>query len=123
MTKLDCPHCNNPTISWLRKQFLGPARTISCPECAAEISVSWRSIYPTIVVLIVMFATLSYFRQELRHLLGIEYATTFVALPFLLAFAIYHHFFVPLEVRVRPSSERMAELLDSEGTADQTDTK
>ena len=118
MKKLDCPHCNNPTIGWLRKQFLGPARRISCPECTAKISVPWKSIYPTIVALMMVFAFLAYFGAEIRSLLGFPYATMFTAVPFVLAIGIYHHFFVPLEVRARPRSERIAELLGSEGAAD-----
>ncbi|WP_405226043.1 hypothetical protein [Lentisalinibacter sediminis] len=116
--KLDCPHCKNPTISWLRKQFLGPARSIRCPECAAKISVSRKNSYREIVALVIVVASLAYFGAEIRNLLGIAYATTLVAVPFVLAIGIYHHFFVPLEVRARPRSERIAELFGSEGAAD-----
>jgi len=76
-----------------------------------------------IVALIIVFSFLTYFGAEIRSLLGFPYATTFTAVPFVLAIAIYHHFFVPLEVRARPRSERITELLGSEGTADQGDRK
>jgi len=64
------------------------------------------------------FASLTYFGAEIRSLLGFAYATTFTAVPFVLAIGIYHHFCVPLEVRARPRSERIAELLGSEGVED-----
>lgn len=114
MKKFDCPHCNKPTISWWRKQFLGPIRGTRCRECDAEISVSWKSSYPSIVAVVVVFASLMYFGPEIRGFFGFAYATSLSALPFLLAIGIYHHFLVPLVVKARPRSERVAELTGSE---------
>ena len=118
MKKIDCPHCKRPTISWWRKQFLGPALRINCPECAAKISVSRKHSYPVIVALVAVFGSLTYFHAEIRSLLGFAYSTTFAAVPFVLAIAIYHQLFVPLEVRARPKNERVAELRDAEDVAD-----
>ena len=117
MKRLNCPHCNNPTISWWRKQFLGPARRIRCPECSAKISVARKSSYPAIVASVIAFVSVGYFGAEIRRLVGFAGATTLITL-FLLVLGIYHHFFVPLEVRARPRSERVAELLGSERVTD-----
>ena len=38
---LTCPHCNNPTISSLRKFFLGPAWFITCKKCGKKVGVPW----------------------------------------------------------------------------------
>ena len=100
MNRIECPHCNKPTISWWRKQFLGPARSISCPECDAKLSVARKSLVPAVIGMML-----------------VVYSANKVGLIFLLllpVIGIYHQFFVPLEVRVRPMNERLAELVGSE---------
>ena len=41
---LNCPHCYKPTISSLRKFFLGPAWSITCKECGKKVGVPWISM-------------------------------------------------------------------------------
>lgn len=43
MTKLNCPHCEEPGISYTQKMFLGPARRTSCKLCHKKIGVPWIS--------------------------------------------------------------------------------
>lgn len=117
MSKIQCPHCNRPTISFWRKQFLGPARRISCPECAAKISVSWKSFWPIVIALTLPGILQLFIGEEIRRSVGHPLSLALVVLYFLFIMAIiipYHHFFVPLEVRARPMNERVAELVGSE---------
>jgi len=55
MTKLNCPHCEKPGISYTQKMFLGPARRTSCKLCHKKIGVPWISF---IFGVMVPFATL-----------------------------------------------------------------
>jgi hypothetical protein len=36
-----CPACGEPTIGFWQKHTLGPARSITCRNCKARVSVSW----------------------------------------------------------------------------------
>lgn len=44
MTKLNCPHCGNPTISILRKMCLGPAIPTTCKACGKKVGVPYIAI-------------------------------------------------------------------------------
>ena len=45
MTYYQCPSCQQPTIPFWTKQFLGPGRTITCPGCGASLSVPLSSMW------------------------------------------------------------------------------
>ncbi len=92
-----CPNCQIRTISAWRKQFIGPLRKIRCPDCKAQISVSWpQSIllgFIAWLLPVVWFVTL----VEGGVLLGV-----FVALVTLILVGLYQHHLVPLTVRSLP---------------------
>ena len=50
MKKCECPSCGKATIPFWQKQFLGPARTITCSGCGARLSVPWLSASVFIVL-------------------------------------------------------------------------
>lgn len=39
----ECPHCNEPGISTLRKLSLGPAVPATCQACGQKVGVPWGS--------------------------------------------------------------------------------
>ena len=113
MVKLECPHCRHASIGWWRKQVLGPARTISCPNCAASVSVSWKHAAPIIVAPVLVGVFLGFVGPIIREQFTPDWRFALNALVIVLALiviGVYHHFLVPLEVRSRPPAERLAEL-------------
>jgi hypothetical protein len=42
--KLECPNCHKPTIPFWRKQLLGPAIAMTCPECDGKVGVPMSSL-------------------------------------------------------------------------------
>ena len=56
MLKENCPNCNRPTISIIKKMFLGPARSITCDKCGGKVSVSrkgaWKVLLPYLAVVV-----------------------------------------------------------------------
>jgi len=51
---LNCPACNKPTISKGQKFFTGPLGHFCCPDCGAEVSVSWYSSLSMVVFLAIL---------------------------------------------------------------------
>jgi hypothetical protein len=41
---LDCPHCQQPGVSVLRKLFLGPALPTTCHRCGQKVGVPYWSV-------------------------------------------------------------------------------
>ena len=112
MVKLECPHCRQTSISWWRKQVLGPARTISCPDCAASISVSWKHAIPIIITPVLAVLFIGFIGPIIRDQVAPAWAFALnglVVVLTLVVIGIYHHFLVPLEVRVRPLAERLGD--------------
>lgn len=94
---LTCPNCGQRSISAWRKQFVGPLRTICCPNCNATISVGWLQsailngvlvLFP--IILMVLVINKGFVKAAIFALL---------ALPVVGA---YQHFLVPLKVRSLP---------------------
>jgi hypothetical protein len=57
MQKLECPHCHERTISFWRKQWLGPGSTTACQSCGGKVSVpgsaSWLAMAPFFIAVAV----------------------------------------------------------------------
>ena len=49
-----CPHCGQPGILWLSKMFLGPIRPTTCCACGQKVGVSWKSMFPVILIVVVL---------------------------------------------------------------------
>lgn len=43
MKRLNCPHCEKPGISVLRKLFLGPALPATCKACGKKVGVPYTA--------------------------------------------------------------------------------
>jgi hypothetical protein len=52
--KFKCPHCQQPTISFWRRQIIGPTAPAECPNCHAEVFVTWAS-YWTMIPFVVLW--------------------------------------------------------------------
>lgn len=53
---LNCPHCEKPSISFMRKSFLGPGVPTTCKECSGKVGVPWgRSLAVMAPFVIVAF--------------------------------------------------------------------
>ncbi len=63
--ELPCPHCGEMTFSRSSTRTLGPARSISCPNCGGKVSVPWSTgliamaivIVPPVVVGAILIAS------------------------------------------------------------------
>lgn len=98
-TSLNCPNCEQPTFSFWRKQTLGPARSIKCKKCKAEISVGWRDSLPTVLGAPLLIFLVVFVAPDESLLLKLAIFVIGVVL-----MVFYHHHFVPLIVRSRPAS-------------------
>ena len=97
-----CPHCEQRSFKWTRKLFLGPGRTIECPECGAKVSVSWASFWINMSVVIPLLILNAVYGDELRAAVG-RAATigTVVAIGLVLLTVslVFQHRYVDLVVR------------------------
>jgi len=41
MKNFACPSCQKPTISFWRRQIIGPTAPAECSNCGADVSVTW----------------------------------------------------------------------------------
>lgn len=48
MSKLNCPHCEKPGISALRKMWLGPAVPATCKACSKKVGVPYTSMFAVV---------------------------------------------------------------------------
>ena len=97
-----CPNCHEPTISFWRKQFLGPARTIRCSNCSARISVDWRMSLVVVALLVVHFLVTIVIGLESWDRFGLPMAfaaIVLVSLVFCVLLGFIQHRFVKLIVR------------------------
>jgi len=98
--KLECPNCNQPSFSPLRKQTLGPARKIKCRLCGAGVSVS--TLYSIPMILMAMATPIG------MGLAGLNYgwlpAAAVLAIS-AVVLGLYQHLVVPLVVRSKPEIE------------------
>jgi len=97
-----CPNCNEPTISFWTKQFLGPARSIRCRNCEAKISVGWKTSLISVPLLFLHFLVILVVGLEVWSRYGIPAAfagIVLVSVPFCVLFEILQHRFVKLIVR------------------------
>lgn len=44
MRNFDCPNCHKPTISFWRRQIIGPTAPAECSNCGASVSVTWMNM-------------------------------------------------------------------------------
>ena len=89
---LNCPACHKLTISKGQKFFTGPLGHFACPECQAELSVSWYSSL-SMVVFLVILAGLS------QHASTLKRVVTYVV--GVAAYMTIHMLLVPLVARKR----------------------
>ena len=54
MANFKCPNCQQPTISFWRRQIIGPTAPAVCSNCGAEVAVTWSS-YWTIIPFVVLW--------------------------------------------------------------------
>jgi len=48
MKNFQCPNCHQPTISFWRRQIIAPNAPAECPNCKAEVVVTWSSYWTLI---------------------------------------------------------------------------
>jgi len=53
----NCPHCEKPGISVMRKMALGPAIPATCKSCGAKVGVPYSSMLTAIPFMIGMLAS------------------------------------------------------------------
>ena len=95
---LNCPNCNERSISAWRKQYLSPLRKIRCPNCSALVSVGWlKSIIPGMIGGILPIAWLMVLLCFDSFL-----AANVFGILVIVALGVHHHFFIPLKVRAPP---------------------
>jgi hypothetical protein len=54
MQNFKCPNCQQPTIGFWRRQIIGPTAPAVCPNCEAEVAITWAS-YWTMIPFIVLW--------------------------------------------------------------------
>ena len=85
-----CPHCDTDSVSFWRKQILGPGRSIECQRCKKRVGVhkerAWLCIAP---IFIGAFVGKLFFGSDLGWVVG--YVVS----------APLYHFYVPL-VTIEP---------------------
>ncbi len=52
MQALECSHCHKPTIPVLRKLFLGPGTSATCPACGGRVSVPKSGVWVVVPFLV-----------------------------------------------------------------------
>jgi len=87
-----CPNCNKRTISNLSKFNLGPLKSIECPNCRSQISVSWISIFYTFVIFVIMNFVITYF--ELDMLMSIIWICIVIGV-----YCLIHIKYMPLRIK------------------------
>jgi len=55
MKNFKCPGCLQPTISFWHRQIIAPTAPAECPNCKAEVVVTWSS-YWTLVPFVALWA-------------------------------------------------------------------
>ena len=93
----NCPHCNEPSISFWQKQCLGPIKRIRCSECGAGISVFWPAALVAVAWAGSIPVVALFIYIETNLLLAIAY----VPVGFLIM-SLYYHYVLPLRVRRLP---------------------
>ena len=96
----ECPNCKEPTISALRKQFVGPLRKIQCSNCKAQISVDW--LHSIVISLFVLIAPILFLIIMINY--GLLSAAGF-AIASTIIVGVYQHLVVRLKVRALPDHE------------------
>ncbi len=48
MKNFECPYCHQPTISFWRRQIIGPTAPVECSNCGALIAMTWAGYWPII---------------------------------------------------------------------------
>jgi len=87
---LQCPHCHQPAMSYVRKSFLGPALSASCAHCGKRVSVAWLAV-GAVVPFIVSIRLALYF--------GYSWQAALVVLVGVCVMFAVHAFLVPLVPR------------------------
>ena len=87
----ECPHCEQPGISKLRKLYLGPAVPASCQACGEKVGVPYGHAMVALLPLFIPIAMVLLFGWLL---LGIVLFVIGAPISFWLT-----HFWVPLEAR------------------------
>jgi hypothetical protein len=85
--KLECPNCHKPTIPFWRKQLLGPAIAMTCPECGGKVGVPMSSLL-AILPFVVAFVAAQYLNSTVA-----SYALLIAGF---LVMACLFHFYIPL---------------------------
>lgn len=104
MSPHNCPNCHEPTISFWRKQFLGPARSIRCSNCSARISVDWKMSLLIAALMILHFVVITVVALEGWGRFGLLFAfaaVIVVSLLFCVLLGFIQDKFVRLVVRDR----------------------
>jgi hypothetical protein len=50
MKNFECPSCHQPTISFWRRQIIGPTAPAQCSHCGAWVAVTWASFWTLIPI-------------------------------------------------------------------------
>lgn len=89
-TLLDCPHCGNPGVSFLRKMYMGPAISAACRSCGKRVGVPYTAMLAIIPLLVVGPVALAVESHALGAVLLIAGFT---------AMSYIHMCWIPLEPR------------------------
>ena len=90
MEKLECPKCHQKTVPVWRKMRLGPAKSVTCPNCGSRIGVPFAAMLAVIPFLIAIIAAGMVGSLALKVVLLV---VGFLALLWI------HYKFVPLTVK------------------------
>jgi hypothetical protein len=53
MQNYECPHCHQATISFWRRQFMGPVTPAACSNCGAKVYVPMSGVWTVFPILLV----------------------------------------------------------------------
>ncbi|MGZ5803048.1 MAG: hypothetical protein ACXWJW_02335 [Xanthobacteraceae bacterium] len=56
MKNFNCPNCHQPTISFWRRQIIGPTAPAECSNCGADVTVTWVNMLWPLIPWIVLWA-------------------------------------------------------------------
>src|SRR5262245_13865924 len=74
MKNFSCPHCGKPTISFWRRQIIGPTAPVECSNCTALIATTWTNYLWPIVPFVILWAIAEFFVEGRALYWGINIA-------------------------------------------------
>jgi hypothetical protein len=99
MKNFECPNCHQHTISFWRRQIVGPTSPVTCSNCGAEIGITWANYFWPLIPFVIAWGL-----SELVESRALYWGLNLAGLAVWLWLS---NQFVPLIVKTKSSDQRV----------------